>query len=315
MNIRPFTTFLAVPLFFILLLKGCTCAPPSPSDTPTHPQKEPQKIGITRNDPITGGHWWAQMEQDPQSPSQWIITSASSAHPLQDRFVKPSFISRLTDTLKNLDKNLEEGGDAPPGTLRSYGLERPLFTIQWQIDQTKFEFQLGANAANHQGRYATFSIHPGQTFIISNPRLGFLDHIGSLEDIRHNQLSLLSRNDVRDGKVFHKEKEIFSFVRVSGDWRTPDHETIISNTVHPWLNQLLHLRIENFIETTETSSSLMAALTHHPEAEVLLRDRFEAETRLKFIQKEGFIYASSSDRQEGVFQLLEKDLNIILPML
>lgn len=269
-------------------------------------QFEPQSVNeltISKFDPLSGDRWTSVLRRD---MLDWKILFAPHQQQILDRSANQNFISHLIDSLESIRIQ----GQAPHGTLDSFGLDPPRFSIRWIIPNKSFEFHLGSNLKKSLEAYFTVDKH--HVYIASGPSIGLLNALENFQILRRKIWSSLDSDQVDEIEIFHQGKPFLYAQREGDEWTDRRHKVIRKQNISQLLDDLTSSEALDFIDDAHENSKLINKLRFQALYEARLSDRFGNKLLLTLNTRNQKIYGWNSRRPQVTFILKPKLLKLFL---
>jgi hypothetical protein len=265
------------------------------------------RLEIAKADPATGDAWAAQVQRvaTPEGADpQWEITSAPGELNLIDRKAQSGFITHLLDTLKTL----RISGPAPRGSLESFGLQPPRFALRWGTHEVRFG----------KDRYALIE---DSVYEIEGATLKMLEYLPAFQSLRDQiWLSPLTADDVDEIEIYTRknkgQKPVFYAQRDGSVWTDQQHKPV-KQDISSFLQQIAHVRIQEFVDDSETTRKLQNSIQARPLLRVIFRGRNNLETQASInwevLNGTKALYGTSSARPNAAFRIFSEALRFFAP--
>ena len=257
------------------------------------------ELTLVKMNPQSGENWSLRVVRSPSDPGQWSIAQERSAQDFLDLRADSNLIVHLIDTLQTLQV-LKSDITAPKETL---GLAPAWLALRWTEKTSngsrELEWQVGAPVGRTgDGNYSST---PGaDAFVSSGAAHQMLDYIDKLESLRLKTWTAVEADDIDEVEWKRGGKSVFYAQREGSDWKNRQHQKL-KQDVSAWLERLTHQRVQNFISRSE--EGLRTVIERNPLQEVVVRDRLGREIRLLLGKKNGKLFALSSARPNGIFEV------------
>lgn len=269
------------------------------------------ELTLSKADAQRGDFWTARVVPDSASSThhpRWNIDLAPQDQKLLDRRADGRWVAHLLDTFRTI----EVTGIAPEGPLRNFGLEPPLFTLQWKEGSRGGKFEIGDPSPDggHYARLIQTTAKPDHATLpspvveIRGASIGILGHLHQFERLRLQRLFTLEKDDVDLIEVQFGKASPQKYERQGVDWKDLRTGKLSKRPVDQWLEAMVHLRIQDFVDDPKEAKRIREV--HFPK-KTLYRIEFTNREDLKSelqVAKEGDAYwAILSSRPEGVYRL------------
>ncbi len=245
--------------FFLTFGTGCSGradskAPPSKNALNEFSQVE--SLTLSKDDSGSGDAWIARLEK---KGAEWRLRAGPHGETLTDDRADGRWIEHFLDTLRTLQSD----GTAPPSTRASYGLDRPLFRIQWTSAGREQEIRIGAEDGPGGTVFAQVgSKSDAPVILIRGASVRMLGQLDRFEKIRERRLLTFELDDVDEIFVdWGKGKRYFQ--RQGEFWADPKNvrfRGVQLEQVIFVLDSIAHLQVTRFPDLGELSlSSIRAA--------------------------------------------------------
>ena len=321
----------------LLILTGCTKSPQNPSSGTAIPSgrllfdfdyRAVDEVFISKSDPASGDHWALRLtngsrirplSSESSAPNStissdapdWEIQPALDAQGFIDRKAHGSLIEHLLDTLRTF----QIIGMAPKGPVESFGLKPPVFQISWKAGNAEFEFRIGSKAHTGAAEQAVYcqliKQGPGkgseQVLIGQGAAVKMLELLNDSNALRLPTLLAISSDAVDE-----IERENGFYAQREGDqWRDRKHRKL-NTDIGSDLEQLTHLRIQQFIDDPAKNDQALQVLKRHSFT-LKLKDRHGNTTQLALAKAGGQILGAVSSRPEARPQARRQAAFVVYP--
>jgi hypothetical protein len=169
--------------------------------------------------------------------------------------------------------------------------------LQWKVEGKEFELRVGLPTNGGKSVYAWV---PGQAaFNASGATLQMLDYLSGINAVR-----LKNWVGVPEDEVDEIESGDFYAQRDGDEWSDKNHKKLKASLhVKDWLEKLTHERVMSYVDDAEKAKKLRAQIESNPSRDVTLKDRHAQPIRLRLARVDGKLYALSTARPDGVFEV------------
>jgi hypothetical protein len=248
------------------------------------------------------------------SEDNWHITLAPEGKTLGDDRANGKWIVHLLDTARTAQFT-----EIPfTGSLESFGLTQPRVLLRWSVavppaEQTH-EPRIGAPARDLDGTGEGFSGQITQSpnespelgrtvYVVKGAILQMLEMISSFDSLRLRTLATFTADQVDELKISTGPNTLLQARRepgVDGEWKTlpnPKHSSHAdASTLGAFVEQLCHLRIEQFIDDPTERAKLAVAISKSPLYQLDFRGPHGLQAALIISGENGRIFATISTR-------------------
>jgi hypothetical protein len=258
---------------------------------------------FSTHDPKTGDLWTTHMTHvlRSESPYSWQISLAPGGETLGDDQANGSWITHLLETIRTAQLT----PIIQTGSLESFGLSDPRVLIKWIADEQVYELHLGEpdspeSEAQNPGVYGLIAAAPNSVpelsqtvYRVRGALIKMLEMVSSFDSLRLKTLAPFAAEEIQSIEVISAGKSVYKSHRKSHPESEKQNEEWAPVS---FLEQLFHLRIENFVDDLSLNAQINEQLKSQPLYILKLKGAKAGDLEFRFGGRDGRVVASVSSR-------------------